>query len=215
MPTHSLENATNSARDIPAEPKVEAHDPARAAGIAVAAATLGAGAGAAAAAAQGSGGKRALILYDYEKAEDNELELRENEYVSNIDFVDDDWWSGENQDGEVGLFPSNYVELVDDEVDQSPPREEEEEAAPAVAPRQPQDEAGATATALYDYEAAEDNELSFPENATITGVVSLSPGYRPLGPIANVTTGIPRRRLVDGPLQWQGWFVPGQLCAAR
>ena len=31
---------------------------------------------------------------------------------------------------------------------------------------------GATATALYDYEAGEENELSFPENAVIANVVS-------------------------------------------
>ena len=44
---------------------------------------------------------------------------------------------------------------------------EHEESAP-----QPPGAFGATATALYDYEAGEDNELSFPENATITNVVS-------------------------------------------
>ena len=32
-------------------------------------------------------------------------------------------------------------------------------------------EEGHTATAMYDYEAAEENELSFPENAKITNVV--------------------------------------------
>lgn len=33
---------------------------------------------------------------------------------------------------------------------------------------------GATATALYDYEAGEDNELSFPEDAVITNIVGFS-----------------------------------------
>lgn len=109
-----------------------------------------------------SGGHRALIQYDYEKAEDNELELREGEYVTNIEMVDEDWWMGTNSMGESGLFPSNYVELV-----------EEEEHAPAPAPAasmppppppaaaepEPAQASGSgpTATAQFDYEAAEDN----------------------------------------------------------
>lgn len=188
MPTRSLGQAASNARDAPAaditaEPK---HDPARAAGIAVAAgvgAAVGAGAVAAAVSHSGGqgGGKRALILYDYEKAEDNELELHENEYVHNIDFVDEDWWSGENERGETGLFPSNYVQLEDDDgadegqAPTAPQHEEEEEPEPVHAAAGGHAEAageGASATALYDYEPAEDNELGFPENATITGIVS-------------------------------------------
>ncbi|KAI2477990.1 SH3-1 multi-domain protein [Pyrenophora tritici-repentis] len=186
MPARSLEQAAKQSRDMSPEPQVEAKDPARGAGAAVAAATFGAAAvggaavGAAIAAghdddegaAAGGSGKRAVIQYDYEKAEDNEVELREGEYVTDIDMVDDDWWMGTNSQGERGLFPANYVELVEDEDDggAAPPppahpsaHEQEPAAAPAAS-------SGPTATALYDYEAAEDNELSFPEGATITGL---------------------------------------------
>jgi len=182
MPNRSLNQAAKQARDLSPEPQVEARDPARSAGAAVAAATFGgaAVAGGAALASghdeSGGGGKRAVISYDYEKAEPNEVELREGEYVTDIDMVDEDWWMGTNAQGERGLFPANYVELVEDDdsgAGAAPPlpshpsaHDEPEPPRPAAA------SAGPTATALYDYDAAEENELSFPENATITGVVS-------------------------------------------
>jgi len=122
-----------------------------------------------------SGGKRALIQYDYEKAEDNEVELREGEYVTNIEMVDDDWWMGTNSRGESGLFPSNYVELVDDDDDAGAQpatsqvsAQQSAAAVPASAQPAAAPSGGRTATAQFDYEAAEDNELSFPEGATIT-----------------------------------------------
>ncbi|RDW88131.1 hypothetical protein BP6252_00163 [Coleophoma cylindrospora] len=141
------------------------HDPARGAGAAVAAASFGAAA-ATAVASSNSGGKRAVAQYDYEKAEDNELELVEGEYVINIEMVDEDWWMGTNAKGESGLFPSNYVELVEGEEEEAPAETSAPPppppAAAAAAP------AGPTATSIYDYEAAEDNELSFAEGTTIT-----------------------------------------------
>jgi hypothetical protein len=124
------------------------------------------------------GGERALVQYDYEKAEDNEIELKEGEYITDIQQVDTDWWQGTNSKGETGLFPSNYVELVGGDEDGSPaaashhepePTHEEEHAHAAAAAG---GGGGPTATALYDYEAAEDNELSFPEGAKITNLVS-------------------------------------------
>jgi hypothetical protein len=161
-------------KDLTEEPA--GYDPARGAGAAMA---QGLGADAANT-HQGSGasGQRALIQYDYEKAEDNELELVEGEYVTNIEMVDDDWWMGTNQKGESGLFPSNYVELVEEEAP-APVSHAPEPVAPAQAPRPAAAApaaapAGPTAKALYDYEAAEDNELSFPEEATITQLVSFS-----------------------------------------
>ncbi|RAL01487.1 putative actin binding protein [Aspergillus ibericus CBS 121593] len=126
---------------------------------------------------------QAIVQYDYEKAEDNEIELREGEYVTNIEMVDQDWWLGSNAQGDRGLFPSNYVEVVandhqtqdvsDDKDNKAeinspvPVTRVIESPAPAPAPA-PVNES--TATALYDYEAAEDNELSFPEGAEITNV---------------------------------------------
>ena len=189
MPTRGLSEAVKGHRDLSPEPRVESEDPARGAGAAVAAATFGAGAiagvagGAAIGAAVGGakGGKRAVAAYDYEKAEDNELELREGELVTEIDMVDEDWWMGTNSRGEQGLFPSNYVELVEDEPEEDagagapPPLPSHPTAEPEspAAPSHPVNSSGPTATALYDYEAAEDNELSFPEDATITNVVSI------------------------------------------
>lgn len=127
------------------------------------------------------GGKRALIQYDYEAAEDNEIELVDGQYVTDIEMVDEDWWMGTNSRGERGLFPSNYVELVEDDdagaAAPPPPAPAPAQAsvaipapaAPAAAPAAAQAQAakGPTATALYDYEAAEDNELSFPEGAKV------------------------------------------------
>lgn len=105
-----------------------------------------------------AGGERAVVEYDYEKGEDNEIELKEGELVTNIEKVDEDWWMGTNSHGESGLFPSNYVTIVEDDgpgaAHAAPPpphaAEPEPEHAPAAG-------GGATATALFDYEAAEDN----------------------------------------------------------
>jgi hypothetical protein len=123
----------------------------------------------------GKGGHRARVQYDYEKAEDNEIELKENDIVTNIEMVDDDWWMGQNVAGETGLFPANYVELIEEE-EQAPHTTTTAHSAPHAGSQASHVEAKkTTATAQYDYEAAEDNELSFPDGAKITNVVS---GFR-------------------------------------
>ncbi|TVY56499.1 Protein app1 [Lachnellula cervina] len=169
LPGHAISNRIPDEEDLTEEPA--GHDPARGAGAAVAAASFGHDA--VSAATQNSGGKRALIQYDYEKAEDNELELIEGEYVTNIEMVDEDWWMGTNSKGESGLFPSNYVEIVEGDEEQeeaAPPPPVPAASRPTPAPAPAAAPSGPTATAIYDYEAAEDNELSFDENATITGL---------------------------------------------
>lgn len=160
MPTRSLAHAIPHEDDLTEEPS--GPDPARAVGEAAAAASFGTEPVTHPQPGAHASGQRALVQYDYEKNEDNEVELKEGDYVTNIEMVDEDWWMGQNKYGESGLFPSNYVELV-----------EEEEHHRRTITHEPEPETVKhVATALYDYDAAEDNELSFPEHAKITDVVS-------------------------------------------
>ena len=46
----------------------------------------------------------ATVLYDYDAAEDNELTLREGELLTDVDQVDEGWWSAKGPGGSVGLF---------------------------------------------------------------------------------------------------------------
>ena len=167
IPAQRIEEELPREEDLPEEE--ESYDP-RAAAAAVAQQSVN-HAPVADAHTNSAGGRRAVAQYDYEKAEDNELELREGELVTNIEMVDDDWWMGSNSRGESGLFPSNYVELVDgDDEDAGHAAAPPPAPAPAAAaePEQPAAAAaaagGPTATALFDYEAAEDNGKSSLEN---------------------------------------------------
>lgn len=175
MPARSLAQAVPQEEELSEEPT--GHDPARGAGEAVAAAAFGREAIESAQPGSHERGKRALVQYDYEKAEDNELELKEGEYVTNIEMVDDDWWMGQDSRGETGLFPSNYVELIGGDGDREPASHQTEAKPEAELHTTGATKTieGPTATALYEYEAAEGNELSFPEEAKITGVVSQRP----------------------------------------
>jgi hypothetical protein len=176
MPIQSLQEAVPDERDL----EDDSHDLGRAAAEAIAHEQQP---------AQPQAGPRAQVQYDYEKAEDNEIELREGDYVTDIEMVDQDWWVGVNARGERGLFPANYVELVEDKepVSHEPSagshqfEAEPELAAPVPATLTPaaappasasSGSKGITATALYDYEAAEDNEIGFPEGVQILNVVS-------------------------------------------
>ncbi|EEP76597.1 conserved hypothetical protein [Uncinocarpus reesii 1704] len=164
LPTRSIVEHAPKEEEIEAQPP---HDPARAVAEAT---TAGHGL------PKTGDGIRALVQYDYEKAEDNEIELREGEYVTNIDMIDEDWWVGVNARGEQGLFPRNYVEVVEDSA-----AGHEQAASSAVgnaplpeptqqAPHEPSRSQRPTATALYDYEAGEDNEIGFPEGAKIINI---------------------------------------------
>lgn len=175
MPVRSLAQAIPQDGNLTDEPS--SHNAARSASEAVATTSFGPAAVHHADVGSHQSGKCALVQFDYEKAEDNELELREGEYVTNIEMVDEDWWMGQNSRDETGLFPSNYVELVEDAGHGGHAATQEPEPAGEPEPHSGSAATdtgshGAVATALYDYEAAEDNEITFPEGAKITGIVS-------------------------------------------
>jgi hypothetical protein len=60
----------------------------------------------------GAGGVSARALYDYQAAEDNEITFDPDDIISNIEMIDEGWWIGDAPDGQRGMFPSNYVELI-------------------------------------------------------------------------------------------------------
>ncbi|KAK9331174.1 hypothetical protein V1520DRAFT_338485 [Lipomyces starkeyi] len=118
-------------------------------------------------------GKSAVVMYEYQKDEENEINLIEGETIYDIEMIDDGWWAGTNSVGEHGLFPSNYVELKDGEADSAPEPDLEPVAPTSAAAPAPVAIAvpkGPSAVAAYEYEAQEDNELSFPEDAIIEDI---------------------------------------------
>ncbi len=174
LPTSSIQDAISQHREPSPAPQALDEDHARSAGQAAAQSSFGEAVDPRS--AGGSGGREAIAQYDYDKAEENELQLADGERITNIDMVDEDWWMGQNSKGESGLFPANYVELVPESSGggggagvsvppQAPAAQQEPASGAAMS-------SGNTAIAQYDYEAAEDNEISFPDGAKITDIVS-------------------------------------------
>ncbi|RUS33035.1 proliferating cell nuclear antigen, C-terminal domain-containing protein [Jimgerdemannia flammicorona] len=119
------------------------------------------------------GVQTALVLFAYDAAEANEMTLFEGEVISSIEQVDDGWWTAVSEDGtRSGLFPANYVQLLEfEESQQSQSKQvaliaEEELAVPAT----DMEDQGNVALALYDYIAAEENEITFHEGDLITQI---------------------------------------------
>ncbi|CAG7821941.1 unnamed protein product [Allacma fusca] len=54
----------------------------------------------------------ARALYDYQAADDSEITFDPGEIITNIEKIDEGWWEGLGPHGIYGLFPANYVELL-------------------------------------------------------------------------------------------------------
>lgn len=130
-----------------------------------------------------SGEKFARALYAFESEESDDLPFQAGDMIK-LTACDeaDEWWQGE-LNGRAGMFPANYVELVDSPHEVASPETPAaeplaEEAAPAEAEAEAEDTLpeGATpaqgqCSALYDFDGQDSDELSFRagEILTITG----------------------------------------------
>merc|ERR550517_2055911 len=58
-------------------------------------------------------GTCAVALYDYQATDETEISFDPGQIISHIDQIDPGWWQGLGPDGNYGLFPANYVEVID------------------------------------------------------------------------------------------------------
>lgn len=55
----------------------------------------------------------AVALYDYQASDETEISFDPGQIITHIDQIDPGWWQGLGPDGNYGLFPANYVEVID------------------------------------------------------------------------------------------------------
>lgn len=58
-------------------------------------------------------GYKARAVYDYQAADDTEITFDPDDIITNISMIDEGWWQGTAPNGAYGLFPANYVELLE------------------------------------------------------------------------------------------------------
>ncbi|XP_043840518.1 drebrin-like protein isoform X3 [Dromiciops gliroides] len=61
----------------------------------------------------GQKGLCARALYDYQAADDTEISFDPENLITGIEVIDEGWWRGYGPDGHFGMFPANYVELLE------------------------------------------------------------------------------------------------------
>ncbi|SCZ99286.1 BZ3500_MvSof-1268-A1-R1_Chr7-1g09463 [Microbotryum saponariae] len=55
---------------------------------------------------------RARALYDYEGAEEEDLQISEGEVVTVVEHISDEWWKCQAEDGRKGIVPRAYLEAL-------------------------------------------------------------------------------------------------------
>ncbi|XP_052705851.1 drebrin-like protein B isoform X6 [Crassostrea angulata] len=54
----------------------------------------------------------ARAVYDYQASDESEISFDPDQIITNIEQIDEGWWTGMGPDGNHGMFPANYVELI-------------------------------------------------------------------------------------------------------
>ena len=113
--------------------------------------------------------KKVRVLFDYNPTTEEELAIKEGDIVDVHDMQPDGWWYGE-LNGKRGYFPSNFVsEDLDAKANSN-------DSLPA--PSNPEQSSSAVkCVASYDYDAADENELSFREGDVIELISQAPDGW--------------------------------------
>ncbi|XP_066506623.1 drebrin-like a isoform X3 [Hoplias malabaricus] len=63
---------------------------------------------------EGSSGRGVCVraLYDYQAADDSEITFDPGDVITDVEMLDEGWWRGCGPDGQIGMFPANYVEHI-------------------------------------------------------------------------------------------------------
>uniref|UniRef100_A0A7E4USP3 Drebrin-like protein n=1 Tax=Panagrellus redivivus TaxID=6233 RepID=A0A7E4USP3_PANRE len=54
-------------------------------------------------------GNRVLALWDYQANEPNEISFNPDDIITEVERLHEGWWKGRAPNGQLGLFPSNFV----------------------------------------------------------------------------------------------------------
>lgn len=60
----------------------------------------------------GEPGVKVKALYDYDAAEEDELEFKTGDIFEKLEDEDEQGWCKGRKDGKVGLYPANYIEVI-------------------------------------------------------------------------------------------------------
>jgi len=115
-------------------------------------------------------GQEVVALYDYDATEEGELTFAEGEKLTLLEQDDSGWWKGKTSKGQIGVFPSNFVEIVGaNNSGTTGGGTGGGSGGNAI-------EINADYRALYDYDAEDDTELTIKEG-DILHVISETDGW--------------------------------------
>lgn len=112
----------------------------------------------------------AIVKFNYVLQRPDEMSLTKGEQVTVLEKSIDGWWKGRRQDNNMGWFPSNYVEIIEQNENDAP----EYSTAAMLEPRINEQE---NVVALYAFTGSTPEELSFEKGDRL--VIINKPGDDP------------------------------------